>query len=544
LNLYGKLILIALVPAAIIGVIYKRNELVVKLGVIQLLAAGVLHVIVGYGANNGLLYAPLYSWAFIIFIASGFDYIYKKVNKKYILYIFGLIVSVILIYNICWISKFAIELHNQQFTLPSEKRIDSKLELYYDNGEIEHFYVIASKIIQMNTGKTIVKDIDTYTYTKDKNVISGVLKDSRWFKIEIENNRAILTISEKSEILQKEKFYIFGMGLRDKYILRKTDNNLYELIKYKDKSIVIDNLKLDYIDYENYTVHAKDMLENEIIISEDEDRIYIKNNNDTNVLQDNIKINIPTFDNYEHKYQLRVLFNEVMINITEDGPKPNFIAYSNVWYRDAAIMAMVLEKTNNINQIENWIMHINKMYDNQNDGNELDNLGQLLYLSSLTENKNDNLILEIQKEIEKNVYTEGYLNGITDGAYHPVYQTKWLIFGLKKLGLDYSKYTIPNLKDSYSQLVWFCDEKSDGRTYGINKRWQYIEYASLHFNKKKIDFDNKAYPLSLEYRPSKANFENMNIIGQDFVKTKLVVPHGWAAAEMFLYLIDLDEGNI
>ena len=33
-------------------------------------------------------------------------------------------------------------------------------------------------------------------------------------------------------------------------------------------------------------------------------------------------------------------------------------------------------------------------------------------------------------------------------------------------------------------------------------------------------------------------------INENFTKSKLIVPHAWSAAEMFLYLVDLDEGNL
>lgn len=36
----------------------------------------------------------------------------------------------------------------------------------------------------------------------------------------------------------------------------------------------------------------------------------------------------------------------------------------------------------------------------------------------------------------------------------------------------------------------------------------------------------------------------MNMINESFTKSKLIVPHAWSAAEMFLYLVDLDEGNL
>ena len=630
-NTSGLVIIILLTIIAIIGILHKRKEIITKVGLLQIFTGIVLHVILGYGANNGIIYIPLYSWAFILFIVYGFDYInekfklkpnnaegyekpenvavaQKKVNTlrnkikdlgsinidsieeykqtkerydmmceqrldiessitklrkiitemtsvmkeqfsekfklKYVQY--GLIGTIIIVAlcNFLWIKDFAKDLSNIEYKIPEEFIKNNKFNLYYSDGTSETFYIINKKIIQLSTGKTILSGIDSYTYTEKSNCLSGVLINSKWFKLKIIDDEIILNVSEKENKIEKEMFYIFGMGLRDKYILRKNDK--YELVEYNTGNVILNNIQIDKIDYPNYTVYAKDINGNSIVIYENEEGIYINKNGKIEILQDNIKINIPTFENYKHKYQLRMLFNEIMINITKDGPKPNFIAYESSWYRDAAIVSMVLEKTDNISQIENWILNLDKVYDMQNGEKELDNLGQVLYLASLTENRNNAIIEKVQNEIEKNITQEGYLNGITDGSYHPVYQTKWLIYGLKKLGLDYSKYKIPDIIDSYSNLIWFDEFEDDANEniYYSDERWEYIKYAYLHYNKEKVDFDYKNYPLSLEYYTSKANYKKMEMINENYYKARLIVPHSWAAAEMYLYLIDIDEGKI
>ncbi len=543
-NTSGLVIIILLTIIAIIGILHKRKEIITKVGLLQIFTGIVLHVILGYGANNGIIYIPLYSWAFILFIVYGFDYISEKFKLKYVQY--GLIGTIIIVAlcNFLWIKDFAKDLSNIEYKIPEEFIKNNKFNLYYSDGTSETFYIINKKIIQLSTGKTILSGIDSYTYTEKSNCLSGVLINSKWFKLKIIDDEIILNVSEKENKIEKEMFYIFGMGLRDKYILRKNDK--YELVEYNTGNVILNNIQIDKIDYPNYTVYAKDINGNSIVIYENEEGIYINKNGKIEILQDNIKINIPTFENYKHKYQLRMLFNEIMINITKDGPKPNFIAYENSWYRDAAIVSMVLEKTDNISQIENWILNLDKVYDMQNGEKELDNLGQVLYLASLTENRNNAIIEKVQNEIEKNITQEGYLNGITDGSYHPVYQTKWLIYGLKKLGLDYSKYKIPDIIDSYSNLIWFDEFEDDANEniYYSDERWEYIKYAYLHYNKEKVDFDYKNYPLSLEYYTSKANYKKMEMINENYYKARLIVPHSWAAAEMYLYLIDIDEGKI
>lgn len=169
-----------------------------------------------------------------------------------------------------------------------------------------------------------------------------------------------------------------------------------------------------------------------------------------------------------------------MINITKDGPKPNFIAYKNSLYRDSAIIAMVLKKTDNVNQIEDWISKINNIYDMQNGCKEPDNLGQVLFLLSLIDSKNEKLVNDILEEA-KGIKTEGeYINGITDGTYHPVYQTKWLIYGLKSLGLNYEEWKIPNIYDDYESLLWF--EKAEQNKSQIDGHIYFLlDYIMLEF---------------------------------------------------------------
>lgn len=60
--------------------------------------------------------------------------------------------------------------------------------------------------------------MNCYTYNEDGNSITGLLQDSSWFKLYIENNNLMLNLSGKKEKIEYNYFYIFGMGLREKYI--------------------------------------------------------------------------------------------------------------------------------------------------------------------------------------------------------------------------------------------------------------------------------------------------------------------------------------
>lgn len=522
---------------AIIGYISNCKKVIPNVCLIYLIVAYGLHVVFGYGFVNGILYSPLYCWPFVLLISYGINYIYEKINKKeiFIIILVPLILSV-LIYNLTWVIKMGDHLQREKFNIITYK--NQGVYKYLKNGDyFETFFYNNGALYRCSDGKEIVKSIDQFMGEEDYMV--GLLKDSNWFKIYFEDGKLKLNISNKIQTIEKDNFYIFGMGLRKKFLLTKENDEEYKLIEYDTRKDILTNLTIEKIDYKNYTI----FFNNNIKIYENEYGIYIETEGQIETLDDSTYINIPNFTGYEHEEQLKILFNEVMINITEDGPKPNFIAYDGVWYRDACIVAKVLQETNNLEQIYTWINSIDKIYDEQNGIKEADNLGQVLYLISLAENKNQTLIEEVLKEAETLRTEEGYLDGFTDGNKHPVYQTKWLIYGMKELGLDSSYYKVPDITDSYAELLWFDRTGSRHKTRN-NDRWQYLYFANLHYNKDKINYRNTMYPISNEILPNKANFENMNLLNENFAKVHIVTPHAWSASEMFLYLLDLDRGNI
>lgn len=539
-------LLIILAITAIIGYLSNlKKSILPNLCLMQLLVGFILHILVGYGINNGIIYAPLYVWAFVILISYGVENIIEHIkNEKIILYLACATITLIAIINIKWLFKLKNTIKTQDFSTLSKSN-NIQAELKYENGKTEKFYMVGRSVIQVKTGKKLIDGLDSsYTYDKLNNTISGTLLNSEWFKLYVKDDKLILNVNEKEIEIKEEPFFILGMGLREKYLFVKEESKeKYKLVRYSDEQEIINNLILENIDYENYVIYAKDENKNKMTIYENENGIYIHKENEEKVLDDSIKINIPTFDNYKHKKQLKILFNEVMINITKDGPKPNFIAYKNSWYRDSAIIAMVLKKTDNVNQIEDWISKINSIYDMQNGCKEPDNLGQVLFLVSLIGNKNEKLVNDILEEAQDTKTEDGYINGITDGTYHPVYQTKWLIYGLKSLGLNYEEWKIPNIYDDYESLLWF-EKAEQNKSIENSDRWPYLFFARLHYAGIPISFEDNTYPISSEYCPSKANFKEMSMINESFTKSELIVPHAWSAAEMFLYLVDLDEGNL
>ena len=97
-------------------------------------------------------------------------------------------------------------------------------------------------------------------------------------------------------------------------------------------------------------------------------------------------------------------------------------------------------------------MGLNKVFDCNNGCEEPDNIGQVLYMVSLFEVKGHPIVSKAIGSVSK--FRKGdYISGLTDFAEHPVYQTKWLKFGLRALGLD-DPFKIPEVPDFYSVIFW------------------------------------------------------------------------------------------
>lgn len=117
---------------------------------------------------------------------------------------------------------------------------------------------------------------------------------------------------------------------------------------------------------------------------------------------------------------------------------------------------------------------------------------------------------------------------------------------MESLGMDSSEFIIPqNEQDDYAEMMWFdgygtqgCPEKTE-ETWN---RWPYIYYAKCHMYGQQIDFTDKlSYPISKEYQPSMANFSKLSAANSRLAENKVVAPHGWTAAELFLLLYDSAE---
>ena len=355
------------------------------------------------------------------------------------------------------------------------------------------------------------------------------------------------------------KFFLFGMGdrlkliYRDGRLLNALTGNIEEQWRVQEEIIVPSE----------YLVHLTMTDGTTLQIREDETGVWLiqPGKRPKLIPGTRSRLNLPLFTGKRFGPVLRVLHHEILINVIHGRPVPNFLVYYKPWYRDATLMAMVLRETNNLHQIQDWIMAIRDPFDRNNHGiAEADNPGEVLFLVSLVSDKTHPVVqmaLDSVKRFEK----DNFIVGKTDYAEHPVFQTKWLKYGLKSLGLP-DPYSIPKLYDSYSVLFWW-DYRTEhvpapsvaGKNFdnGSSRNYPYLVWAEDHFNtpsrssrsragtgagelNKRGMLGNLDYPLSWEQQASDAHYPGLTVLDKDLVKQKLAFPHTWHAAEMFLLL--------
>ncbi|GAB4049891.1 hypothetical protein [Spirosoma litoris] len=341
------------------------------------------------------------------------------------------------------------------------------------------------------------------------------------------------------------KFFLFGMGDRLKLIYRKgrllnaLTGNIEEQWHVKEEIIVPSE----------YLVQLT-LADRQIIqIREDETGVWLLQTGKRPRLIPGTRsrLLLPHFADHPYGPILRVLHQEVLINVINGRPTPNFLVYLKPWYRDAALMAMVMRETNNLSLINDWIMAIRDPFDRNNYGiSEADNLGEVLFLTSLVADKSHPVVQTVRDSVRK-FQKDTYIIGKTDNAEHPVFQTNWLKYGLKSLGLP-DPYVLPKQYDSYASLCWWnltnepvTPTKSDER---LAANRPYLAWAEDHFynrpgvSEKRAIVGSLDYPLSWEQQSSLAHYPGLTVLDKEFVKQKLAFPHAWHAAEMFLLLLE------
>jgi hypothetical protein len=339
-------------------------------------------------------------------------------------------------------------------------------------------------------------------------------------------------------------FFLFGMGDRRKLLYHEgklTDARTGAAIRSWD-------VAEERIVPPAYSVAVKTKAGALALVVEDADGIWIEEDGRRTALCES-KVSLPQFAGWKHRLVLRVLHQEILVNVVDGRPVPNFFVYPKPWYRDGAMMAMALAKTGNLGLIKNWIRDLRDPFDRNNGGEtEADNLGQALYLISLVAAREHPLVPAIRGELrrfEKRSKGIAYIEGRSDFAPHPVYQTKWANFGLRSLGFD-DPYIVPKLDDSYATLFWWGWKRGDKPGQGViqSDDYPYLTWAGCHSTgAKKGKLSDRDYPLTWEAQASQARYEGMRRISPAYVGAKLSTPHTWHAAEAFLYLLDTRDSE-
>jgi len=330
------------------------------------------------------------------------------------------------------------------------------------------------------------------------------------------------------------RYFLFGMGPRQKFIYRSGELIEWPSLRVSHKwdvktEMIVPPSSSVWLTTAGSTVH----------IFEDESGTYLEEGNKKTILAQS-RINLPTFAGERFPNVLRVLHQEILVGVVDGKPLPNFLVYSKPWYRDGAMAAMVLRRTGNISLIRDWILSLRDPFDHNNAGrSEPDNLGEALYLVSCVSDQNHLLVASVLKAMNS-FKKQDYIVGITDGADHAVYQTKWLKFGMQSLGIPDSALVVPKAQDSYASLFWWA--LKDGQigpefSDDAAEKFPYLAWARDHLSGEHAGpVSAGEYPLSWEADASQADYKGMSIIGNEFVKARLAGPHIWDAAEMFLAL--------
>ena len=335
-------------------------------------------------------------------------------------------------------------------------------------------------------------------------------------------------------IKPEKQFFIFGMGHREKTVYKNG-----KLMRIADNSVLYtwDVEKEEFI-FDRYTVNLTLKNGSTVKIYENAEGVYVNG-----VCIASSKLNLPDFEEYKYAKQLRILHHEILISFRGTEPVPNIYVYNKAWYRDGAMMALVLEKTGNIELMRPWAVSVTELYDRNNKGNsEPDNLGQLAFVLSFFVNKDYPLVSAIVNE-SKRIMENGCLTGITDYNHHEIYSTLWLKYGLSRLGVDTDFISIPQQFDDYARMFWM--DKSEVETAtpyenSYDELYPYLWWARQHFLGAPISDEllEIKYPMSWEIRASEADYPAIAPLSEELAKNKCGAPHSWHAAEMFMYLIE------
>ena len=348
------------------------------------------------------------------------------------------------------------------------------------------------------------------------------------------------TYNVKYFIEPKEPIGIFYFGMGDRKKIVYKDGKLIDL---KTKEII---KEVDYSDElivpNEYSVLLKDKKDNVYLIEENEDGIFFSKNNDKEkIVESGKEIHLPEYDGMRYSEILKVLHQEVLFNIDGSEPRPNIIGYYKPFYRDAMVATMVLEDTDNVHLIADWVKNLDSIYDyaRSSEIKEPDNLGELLYMIGATKVDRDDLVEEVLDEIE-NIRTEdNMIHGNIDSAEQKYYPTAIALFGEEKLGIK-PNLSLGNIDDVYGKLTWYYHNPNMIWAQFIDAPlFPYLGWAQRHYTEHGLVYMlDEIYPLSYEAGTPKPGYkaEPYCFISEFYCENVTHISHLWDASEKYLFL--------
>ena len=567
---------------------FKKNKFINIILLLILLFNTILHII--YGNNTTFIYSLHFLYPIILLFGINLLSEKNNIKKSISYYLLFFIIVQLITNNYIFIKVFSLarSVLNESYIMTNIGAFNTiLLEMFIITIIftliILFIYTLMELLKSKNKEKKIVLSILLVLIIIPINCIflhiENVPNTSRLFIVRLNNNIEEKTPISRIELLDEEfinhfkkeideynnyqteltslrndydvediyyiiwnDYYYLGMGNRKKIMFK--DNSLYDITSSKE----LYSFKIkDYLIIPNiYTIIIETEDNDYIKIFEDNEGVHLSVNDKDLIIEgtDNY-IELYNFDNQKYKNIKKELYGEILFNIKDSKIYPNIMVYNNVWYRDAALVSMVLKNTNNTNLISDWVNNITEIYDLQNKCNkETDNLGELLYILSTQENRNEDLINKIEEEAEKIASSNSngyYLYGKTDYNDEYLYQNLWYKLGIESVGrtFNYDLNSIP--KDNYSKMSWWSDYFVVGDNE-LNVDYPYLTNAKYHkLRKGKIIMNINSYPLSWEMNGSEADYsKNLN---EKDAYNSLSSPHSWSASELLLLLLD-DSGDL
>ena len=166
----------------------------------------------------------------------------------------------------------------------------------------------------------------------EENVTSSLLK----YRNQLDQLRKEFSMADMPDV----KFFLFGMGNRTKLLYKNG-----KLINSFSGEVVYDcQVKNETIIPNDYRVNIETLSNDSVIIFENEKGVFISKGGKESIISGTQSpLILPAFEKYKYSEVLKELHHEILINIVDSKPLPNYFVYKNPWRRDGAMMAMCLK---------------------------------------------------------------------------------------------------------------------------------------------------------------------------------------------------------